>query len=62
MIKKKKRKRKAVPTSLPKKKHTYNTPDGGPHGNSQQIGAVNCCCEDLRPRGCRDPKCNPTES
>ena len=34
-------KRKTVPSSLPrKKKDSYNTPDGGPHGNSQGIRAV----------------------
>ena len=53
----------------PRKKHPYNTPDGGPNGNSQGIGAVNCCRKDLHPSGCRDPrstsllcKCNPTKS
>ena len=34
-------KRKTVSSSLPKiKKDFYHTPDGGPHGNSQGIGAV----------------------
>ena len=67
---KKQIKRKAVPSSLPKKKKDpYNTPDGGPHGNSQGIGALNCCRKDLHPRGCRYPrfssflcKCNLTKS
>ena len=67
-VKKKKRKRKAVPCSLPKKKEDpYNAPDGGPYGNSQGTGAVNCCRKDLHPRGCRHPrfssflcKCNLT--
>ena len=37
--------------SLPKKqKDFYNNPDGGPHGNSQGIGAVNSCRKDLHPR------------
>ena len=39
----------------PKEKYPYNNSDGGSHGNSQGIGAVNCCCKDLRSRGCRDP-------
>ena len=75
MLKKKKKqkqkqiKRKAAPSSLPKKKEDpYNTPDGGPYGNSQGIGAVNCCRKDLHPRRCRYPrfssflcKCNLTK-
>ena len=49
-LKKKQIKRKAAPSSLPKKKENpYNTPDGGPYGKSQGIGAVNCCCEDPTP-------------
>ena len=47
MFKKKKQKkiiiikRKTVSSSVPKiKKDFYHTPDGGPHGNSQGIGAV----------------------
>ena len=67
--KKEKRKRKAAPSSLPKKKEDpYNIPDGGPYGDSQGIGAVNCCRKDLHPRGCRYPrfssflcKCNLTK-
>ena len=63
-------KRKAAPSSLPKKKEDpYNIPDGVPYGNSQGIGAVNCCRKDLHPRGCRYPrfssflcKCNLTKS
>ena len=63
-------KRKTVPSSLPKiKKDSYNTPDGGPHGNSQGIGAVNCCRKDLYPRCRTYPrfssflcKCNLTKS
>ena len=31
--------------------------DGGPHGNSQGIGAVNCCRKDQDVRGSRDPTC-----
>ena len=31
----------------PRNKHPYNTPDRSPNGNSQGIGAVNCCCKDL---------------
>ena len=63
-------KRKTVPPFLAKKrKDSYNTPDGGPHGNSQGIGAVNCCRKDLHPR-CRSYprfssflcKCNLTKS
>ena len=62
-------KRKAAPSSLPKKKEDpYNIPDGGPYGDSQGIGAVNCCRKDLHPRGCRYPrfssflcKCNLTK-
>ena len=63
-------KRKTVPPSLPKKKKdSYNTPDGGPHGSCQGIGAVNCCRKDLHPR-CRSYprfspflcKCNLTKS
>ena len=61
-------KRKAVPSSLPKKKEDpYNIPDGGPYGASQGIGAINCCRKDLHHRGCRYPrfssflcKCNLT--
>ena len=53
-------KRKTVPTSLSKKKKdSYNTPDGGPHGNTQGIGAVNCCCKDLHPRGRSYPSFSP---
>ena len=63
-------KRKPVPPSLPKKKKdSYNTPDGGPHGNSQGIRAVNCCRKDLHPRRRSYPrfssflcKCNLTKS
>ena len=63
-------KRKPVPPCLPKKKKdSYNTPDGGPHGNSQEIRAVNCCCKDLHPRRRCYPifssflcKCNLTKS
>ena len=33
----------------PRKKHPYNTPDGRPHGNSQRIGAVNCCHKNFTP-------------
>ena len=47
---------KAIPTSLPRNKYPYNTPDGGSNSNSQGIGAVNCCCKDLHTRGCRDPR------
>ena len=63
-------KRKTVPPSLPKKKNdSCNTPDGGPYGNSQGIGAGNCCCKDIHPR-CRSYprfssflcKCNLTKS
>ena len=43
-------KRKAAPSSLPKKKENpYNIPDGGPYGDSQRIGAVNCRRKDLHP-------------
>ena len=57
VLKKNKIKRKALPSSFPKKKKDpYNTPDGGHHGNSQGIGAVNCCSKDLHPRGCRYPR------
>ena len=67
---KKQIKRKSVPSSLPKKKkHHYNTPDGGLHGNSQGMGAVNCCEKELHPRDCRYTrfysilyKCNLTKS
>ena len=60
---------KKVPSSLPKKKkYSYNTPDGGPHGNSQGIGAVIFCRKDLHHRGCSYPrfysflcKCNLTK-
>ena len=38
------------------KKDSYNTPDGGPHSNSQGIGAVNCCRKDLHPRGRSYPR------
>ena len=63
-------KKKAVLPSLPKKKKDpYNTSDGGSHGNSQRIGAVNCCRKDLHPRGRSCPsfssflcKCNLTKS
>ena len=58
-------------TTLPpqEKKDSYNIPDGGPHGNGQGIGAVNCCRKDLHPR-CRSYprfssflcKCNLTKS
>ena len=72
MLKKKrlkKIKRKAAPSSLPKKKgDPCNTPDGGPYSSSQGIGAVNCCRKDLHPRRCRYPrfssflcKCNLTK-
>ena len=69
MLKKKQIKRKAVPSSLPKKKEDpYDSSDGGPYGNSQGIGAVNCCRKDLHFRGCRYPrfssllcKCNLTK-
>ena len=37
-------KRRAAPSSLPKKKEDlYNIPDVGPYGISQGIGVVNCC-------------------
>ena len=70
MLKKKNNnKTKTAPPSLPKKKDSYNTPDGSPHGNSQGIGAVNCCRKDLHPRYCSYPrfssflcKCNLTKS
>ena len=68
----KKTNKKKSSTILPPqeiKKDPYNTPDGGPYGNSQGIGAVNCCRKDLHPRGCRYPrfssflcKCNLTKS
>ena len=50
-----------------RKTHPYNTPDRGPHSNSQRIGVANYCRKDLHPRGCRDPrsflcKCNLTKS
>ena len=32
---------------FPSNKHPYNTPDRGPKGNSQGIGAVKCCRKDL---------------
>ena len=61
--------KKAVPTSLLEEKYPYNTSERDPHGNSQGIGAVNCCRKDLYPRGCRDPtstsylcKRDPTKS
>ena len=66
--KKKKWKRQYQPPS-PRKKHPYNTADGGLHSSSQGIGAVSCCFKDLHPRGCRDSrsisflcKCNLTKS
>ena len=42
---------------------------GGPHGNNQGKGAINCYCKDPYPRGCRNPssggsllcKCNLTK-
>ena len=40
----------------PRNKHPYNTPDRGPNGNSQGIGAINCCRKDLHTRGYRDPR------
>ena len=63
-------KKKAVQPSFPKKKKDfYYTPDRGSHGNSQRIGAVNCCRKDLHPRHCSCPsfssflcKCNLTKS
>ena len=68
---KKHKKKKKDSTTLPpqEKKDSYNTPDGGPHGNSQGIGTANCCCKDLHPR-CRSYprfssflcKCNLTKS
>ena len=75
--KKEKKKKKIIiikrrqyhPLSLRKKKDSYNTPDGGSHGNSQGIGAVNCCRKVLHPRGRTCPrfssflcKCNLTKS
>ena len=71
MIKTKKQKKKKSSTILlpQEKKHPYNTADGGNHGNSQGIGAVNCCRKDLHSREFRDPrfsaflcKCNLTKS
>ena len=75
---KRKKKRKKIiiikrrqyhPPSLRKKKDSYSTPDEGSHGNSQGIGAVNCCRKDLHPRGRTCPrfssflcKCNLTKS
>ena len=69
-IKKKQIKRKAVPSSFPNKKNDpYNTPNGGPNGNNEGIGAVNCCHKEHHPRGCRYSrfssflcKCNLTKS
>ena len=63
-------KRKTVPPSLPKKKKDpYNTPERGPHVNSQGKGAVSCCSKNLHHRGCIYPrfslflcKCNLTKS
>ena len=58
-------------TNLPPKgiSTPTNTPDGDPIGNSQGIGAINCCRKDLHTKGCRDPrstsflcKCNLTKS
>ena len=53
----------------PRKNHPYNTQDGWPPSKSQGIRAVNCCCKDLHPKGCRHPrsilflcKCNLNES
>ena len=43
---------------FPRKKHHYNTPNRGPHGKSQRIGAVNFCHKDFHSRGYRDPKSN----
>ena len=61
-------KRQYQPPS-PGNKHLYNTPDGGPNGNSQGKGAVSYCHKDLHTRGCRDPrsisflrKCSLTKS
>ena len=41
---------------IPRNKHPYNTPDKDPNGNSQGIGAINCCRKDTNTRGCRDPR------
>ena len=48
----------AVTISLLKEKHPYKTSGGGPHCNSQGVGATNSCGRDLHPRGCRDPRCS----
>ena len=36
-------KKRQFQLSSPKENYPYNTPDGGSNGNSQAIGAVNCC-------------------
>ena len=46
----------AVPTSLPKETYSYNTSDGGPHGNIQGIGVVNWYHKYPYPRVYRDPR------
>ena len=71
MIKKKNKKKKKDSTTLPpqEKKDSYNTPERGPHVNSQGKGAVSCCSKNLHHRGCIYPrfslflcKCNLTKS
>ena len=63
--------KKKSSTILPpqEKKDPYNTPGGGPQGNSQGIAAVNCFRKDLHPSGRSCPrfssficKCNLTKS
>ena len=42
--------------SSQEKKDPYNIPHGGPQGDSQGIGAINCCRKDLHPRGRSYPR------